>query len=74
MLTGPGAVRRPGPYSRRKEVYPEEFADLAAWRARCLPLDEAPLAMACDPDTRARLASEGEDPEALVEFLRRVDP
>ena len=49
-------------------VYREELADLAARGARYIQLDDVPLVMLCDPDIRVRLASEGEDADALVDL------
>ena len=47
-------------------VYREELADLAARGATYVQIDEVPLAMLCDPDLRARLEANGEDPDAYV--------
>jgi methionine synthase II (cobalamin-independent) len=48
-------------------VYREEIADLGARGARYLQLDEVPLAMLCDPDMRARVLRDGQQPDALVD-------
>ncbi len=49
-------------------VYREELADLTARGATYVQLDEVPLAMLCDPDLRARMEANGEDPDA---YMRR---
>jgi methionine synthase II (cobalamin-independent) len=48
------------------EVYRAEIADLARRGLRYLQLDEVPLAMLCDPQMRARVQRDGQDPDALV--------
>ncbi len=49
-------------------VYRAELAELAAAGARYVQLDEVALAMLCDPDARARVKAEGDDPNRLVDL------
>ena len=49
------------------KIYRDEIAAVAAVGVRYIQIDEVPLAMLCDPDLRARLTAQGEDPD------RRVD-
>ena len=48
-------------------VYQEEIADLAGRGADIVQLDEVALAMLCDPEARAVVATEGENPDELVD-------
>ena len=64
----PGTYEDPAEYfADLAAVYREEIADLAARGARYIQLDDVPLVMLCDPDIRTRLASAGEDPDALAD-------
>jgi 5-methyltetrahydropteroyltriglutamate--homocysteine methyltransferase len=63
-----------GPYTSSKEffadlsaVYRAEIADLAARGATLVQLDEAALAMLCDPAVRRRVEAAGEVPGQLVD-------
>lgn len=47
-------------------VFREEIAELAQRGCTYIQLDDVPLAMLCDPELRARVAREGDDPEALL--------
>ena len=63
----PGTYDDPAEFfSELALVYREELADLAARGARYVQLDDVPLVMLCDPDIRARLAGEGDDPDELT--------
>ena len=53
------------------KIYQEELADLAARGATYVQIDEVPLAMLCDPDLRARIEANGENPDQDVQ--RYVD-
>ena len=69
----PGTYDDPAEFfSELAAVYREEIADLAARGARYLQLDDVPLVMLCDPDIRARLASEGENADALADLYVRA--
>ena len=48
-------------------VYREEIADLCGRGATYLQLDEVPLAMLCDDTLRAKVKSDGDDPDHLVQ-------
>ncbi len=48
-------------------AYHEEIDDLAARGAGIVQLDEVALAMFCDPDVRAVVSNDGEDPDQLVD-------
>jgi len=80
-VPGPSMVHfRAGRAGIRTEVYPElepfwsdltaayraELGDLAANGCRYIQLDDISYAYLCDADVRARLVSEGEDPDALA--------
>jgi 5-methyltetrahydropteroyltriglutamate--homocysteine methyltransferase len=45
-----------------------ELAEPHAAGGRDAPLDDVPLAMLCNPQVRAKLRSDGSDPEALVDL------
>lgn len=61
-----GYARLEALYRDLAEVYRQEIADLYAAGCRYLQLDEVPLAMLCDPEVRAALQADGEDPDRLV--------
>ena len=68
----PGTYDDPGAFfADLAAVYREEIADLAVRGARYIQLDDVPLVMLCDPDIRARLASAGEEPDALADLYVR---
>jgi 5-methyltetrahydropteroyltriglutamate--homocysteine methyltransferase len=46
-------------------AYRDEIADLFAAGCRYLQIDDVSFACLCDPDIRAQVARDGEDPEAL---------
>jgi 5-methyltetrahydropteroyltriglutamate--homocysteine methyltransferase len=50
------------------KVYREEIAALAKAGAQYVQLDEVALAMLCDPEARAKIAADGQDPERLVDL------
>jgi 5-methyltetrahydropteroyltriglutamate--homocysteine methyltransferase len=48
-------------------IFREEIADLAAAGCRYVQIDEIAIALLCDPAIRARVASAGGEPHALVD-------
>src|SRR5262245_32367687 len=55
-------------FAHLSQVFRAEIADLAAAGCRYVQLDEVALAMLCDPAIRARVADQGEQPDALVDL------
>jgi 5-methyltetrahydropteroyltriglutamate--homocysteine methyltransferase len=53
-------------------IYRQEIADLAALGCRYVQLDEVALIMLADPEVRAKVKRDGEDPEALTALYIRA--